>query len=67
MERGRITGFETRRYTKNGHIIDTRLGGGLLQDESGAPGGHRSKFIKYHGAKTEPVGTGKDKKACRAC
>lgn len=39
LEKGRVTGFETRRYTKNRQIIDARLGGGLLQDESGAPVG----------------------------
>jgi len=36
---GRLTGFETRRYTKSGHTIDARLGAALLRDANAAPVG----------------------------
>jgi len=37
LAEGRVTGFETRRYTRSGQILDVRLGGSLFRDESGTP------------------------------
>jgi len=55
---GRLTGFETRRYTKSGHTIDVRVGAALLRDANTAPVGMVVNFqdITEESKKSKKIG-----------